>query len=336
MSNFNKEFFDKGINRLNTNCEKWDVPIRKYGENLLAMWVADMDFETVPSIETKLSERVSHNTYGYTEISEEDHEAFYNFMQRRHGIRISKNENQMLPCVVTGIKTCVRCFSNEHDAIVIQSPVYGPFSSSISINNRKIIDNALVKQRDNSYTIDFQLLENQFKNGAKLIIFCNPHNPVSKCWNEDELSQLVKLSKKYDVFIISDEIHADFVYKPNKFISVLSIAEKFNYNNVICLFSASKTFNIAGLQQAQLVTKNMELFDKIKKEVNSVGLTYGNIFALAATREAYNNGDDWLNGLIKYLDEGRQILLEQLKEHLPKVKISPIDATYLAWLDITA
>ncbi len=336
MSKFNKAFFNKGINRLNTNCEKWDVPISKYGEGLLPLWVADMDFETIPSISEKLLHRANHNTYGYTEISEEDNGAFYKFMQRRHGITISKDESQMFPCVVTGIKTCVRCFTKEGEGVVIQSPVYGPFHSSVSLNNRNIVDNILIKEDDNSYNINFELLENQFKSGIKLMAFCNPHNPVSRYWKDEELTKLVELAKKYNVIIVSDEIHADFVYKPNKFISILSVADKLNYNNVVCLYSASKTFNVAGLQQSQLVTRNKELYNKIKDESKAVGLTCGNIFALIATREAYNNGDEWLDGLLEYLNEGKRILVEQLSIHLPEIKVSPIDATYLAWLDISS
>ena len=240
----------------------------------------------------------------------------------------------MLPCVVTGLKTCVRAFTNEGDKVAIFIPIYGPFYASIRENKRIPELVGLIPGEDGKYRMNLSGMEKALQNGAKLILLCNPQNPISRAWEKEELEQLVALAQRYDVPLVSDEIHADFVYAPRKFVPILSIpgAEK----RAVMLCAASKTFNVAGLQQASCVCFNPEMLKKIGETLSAAGVTSGNTFALYATQAAYNHGDAWLDGLMEYLDGNRKALAEFVKKYLPKAKLTPVEATYLAWLDLRA
>ena len=240
----------------------------------------------------------------------------------------------MLPCVVTGLKLAVRVFTKPGDKVLIMPPVYGPFHFSIESNDRIIAKAPMTVDENARYHINFEAVENELKSGSKCVLFCNPHNPISRLWSYDELKQLVDLCIAYNAVLISDEIHADFVYKPQEFLSILRIpgAEKC----VITLASASKTFNIPGLQQAMAVSYNSELLDKIKKEADAAGVTSGNIFALAAAQKAYSECDDWLDGMLEYLAESKRIIETDVPRLMPKARLTPIEATCLCWIDLHA
>ena len=326
-------FFDKGINRVGTRSEKWDDPIH-CGSDDLAMWVADWDFECAEPIVKALQNRAQHPCFGYSSPDPNDQLSFCSFWQRRHNVEIKPEQTMMLPCVVTGLKLAIRVFTNPGDKVVIMPPIYGPFHFSIEANERIIAKAPMFADENARYHINFEAVENELKDGAKCVLFCNPHNPISRLWSFDELKQLVDLCIAYDAVLISDEIHADFVYKPQEFISALRIpgAEKC----VIALASASKTFNIPGLQQAMAVSYNSDLLDKIRKEADAAGVTSGNIFALAAAQKAYSECDDWLDGMLEYLEESKKIIETEIPRMMPKARLTPIEATCLCWIDLRA
>ncbi len=332
---FDAAYFDQAIiNRRNTECEKWDDR-SVMAEDGVPLWVADMDFPCAPAIVNAIRSRAEHPCYGYTIDNPENENALIGLWQRRHGLAIAPGQTQMLPCVITGLKTCVRAFTKEGDGVAIVTPVYGPFYSSIELNRRKVMAVSLLREEETGrYVLDLDAMEAALQNGAKLMMLCSPHNPVSRLWSEEELPALCRLAEQYDVPIVCDEIHADFVYKPGRFVSILNIPE--GRKRAVMLCSASKTFNVAGLQQAALVCMNPAMLKALREEMAAAGVACGNTFALLAARAAYTESDDWLDGLIDYLDGSRKLVFDLMAQYAPKAKVSPIEATYLAWADMRA
>ena len=331
---FDEGFFDQVIDRRNTDSEKWDDR-HVMDPDGVPLWVADMDFACAPAIVEAIRKRAEHPCFGYTIDSPADSEALIGYWQRRHGVVFGAKDIQMLPCVVTGLKACVRAFTQPGDGVAIVTPVYGPFYGSIKSNGRVVKAVSLLRDETTGrYELDLGSMEKALRDGAKLMMLCSPHNPVSRLWKKEELTALCRLAEKYGVPIVCDEIHADFVYKPGRFTSILSIPE--GKKRAVMLCSASKTFNVAGLLQAAMVCMNPEMLEKLRKELNAAGVMCGNTFALAAARAAYTLGDDWLDGLMDYLDGSRELLADWVAEYVPKAKMSPIEATYLAWLDLRA
>jgi len=328
-----RAFFDAGIDRKNTYCEKWDDR-EVLSQNSIPLWVADMDFACAPAIQEALIARAQHACYGYNMHNPDTEKSLCSFWKRRHGLDILPEQTKMLPCVVTGLKACVRAFTQEGDGVAIFTPVYGPFYSAIESNRRKVIRVPLHREENGRYQLNLSGMEAALVQGAKLILFCSPHNPVSRAWSREELTALCRLARKYQVPIICDEIHGDFVYEPGKFVPILSIPEA--QEQCVMLCAASKTFNVAGLQQATAVCKNQEMLRRIGEQLTAAGVTSGNTFALCATQAAYEKGDDWLDGLMDYLDDNRKALASLVEKYLPKAWLTPIEATYLAWLDLRA
>ena len=332
MMMFNEEYFDEGLYRVGTRCEKWDVCRAEHGENILPLWVADRDFPSPPAVQEALLRRAAHPTYGYTETVEDDDQALIDFWQRRHGLTVNAEDITMMPCVVTGLRLAILALTQPGDGVIIQSPVYGPFRMSVEGTGRKVMDAPLIRREDGRYDMDLGAVERQLQAGAKLMLLCSPHNPVSRVWSREELQALLDLLDRYGVPLASDEIHADFVYAPNTFVPVLSLKRE----NVLSLCAASKTFNLAGLQQASCLCGDTAIREAFRREMNKAGVRSGNIFALEATRAAYEQGDAWLDGLLRYLDGSRVLLAELVRRHLPRAVLSPMDGTYLGWLDLRA
>ncbi len=332
---FSFDYFDRGICRKGTHSEKWDItPEMDPSADLLPMWVADMDFPSPPGVQQAILNRAAHGTFGYTAVTEEDDKAVLDFWRRRHGLALLPEQMLMLPCVVTGLKACIQAFTQPGDGVVIQPPVYGPFNASITANGRVVVENPLVQDAQGAWHMNLGQLEEQLAAGARMMLLCNPHNPVSRVWNREELNTLFALLHKYHTYLVCDEIHADFAFAPNAFIPALALTGDNPNAKVVSLGAASKTFNLAGLQQAVLFTRHMEMREKIERTLLSCGIKSGNIFALEATRAAYETGDEWLDGLMAYLDAGRKLLAGLLAKMLPRVKLSPVEGTYLAWLDL--
>ncbi len=332
---FSFDFFDRGINRIGTRSEKWDIALNEgVTADFLPMWVADMDFESPPTVQQAILSRASHGTFGYTGDAQDDAQAALDFWKRRHDVSLEEDQLLMLPCVVTGLKACIQTFTQPGDGVIIQPPVYGPFFSSITSNGRTVVENPLVQDEQGHWHMNLSQLEEQLQAGAKMMLLCSPHNPVSRVWSKEELQALFAVLHKYHTPLVCDEIHADFYFAPSKFVPALSLTGSNSNAKVVTLAAASKTFNLAGLQQAVLFTRHKEMREKIEKTMYACGIKSGNIFALEATRAAYDTGDAWLNGLIAYLDAGRKLLADLLAKHLPKVRMSPVEGTYLAWLDM--
>ena len=329
---FNQEYFDEGLYRMGTRCEKWDECRAEHGEDILPMWVADMDFPSPPAVQEAILRRAAHPTYGYTAVMADDTLALTDFWQRRHGLTLDAQDVMMIPCVITGLKLAILALTRPGDGVIIQSPVYGPFRFSVEATGRTLMEAPLIRREDGGYDMDLAAVEKQLQAGAKLMLLCNPHNPVSRVWTKEELSALLTLLNRYGAYLVSDEIHADFVYAPNTFTPVLSLQRE----RVISLCAASKTFNLAGLQQASLLCREEDVRKMIQAEMDRAGVRSGNIFALEATRAAYNEGDAWLDGLIAYLDGSRALLRELVARHLPRAVLTPMEGTYLAWLDCRA
>lgn len=332
---YNKEFFDREIDRHGTACVKWDVVEKKLGHAVNPMWVADMDFEGPEEITRALCERAAHPLYGYTEETEESVEALTAFMKRRHGVALKPEEHLLLPCVITGLRAAVQYMTKPGDGVIVQPPVYGPFYMSIRENERKIIECPLKCDDAGRYTMDLASIEEACKAGAKMMMLCNPHNPVSRCWSREELTALLEVLNRYQVILVSDEIHEDFVFEKGAFVPALTLPGACP-ERVIALTSASKTFNLAGLQQAVLFCRDTALVKKLGEYLHSIGVVQGNIFAMVATEAAYRYGDAWLDGMLAYVKEGEAIFREELKARLPEAVFSPLEATYLGWINLRA
>ncbi len=329
MHTYDDAYFDAGLDRRGTRCEKWDGTEKP---DVLPLWVADMDFPSPPEVAEALACRALHPTYGYTQTLPDDSSALTDFWQRRHHLSVPADWVMMIPCVVTGIRLALLAMTQPGDGIIIQSPVYGPFRFSVEATGRTLMDAPLSRGEDGRYSMDLGAVEAQLRAGAKAMVLCSPHNPVSRVWTKEELSQLLALLKRYRAFLIVDEIHADFVYQPAEFVPALSLAQE----NVISLCAASKTFNLAGLEQAAMLVPDERIRAKITAEMERAGVRSGNLFALVGTRAAYQHGDAWLDGLLRYLDGNRKHLAELVAHELPRAVLTPLEATYLGWLDLRA
>ena len=329
---FDKEYFDAGLYRVGTRCEKWDGCRTEHGADALPLWVADMDFPSPPAVTEALLRRAAHPTYGYTQVLDDDRDALISFWQRRHGLTMTRESIMLLPCVVSGMRVTLNALTQPGDGVIITSPVYGPFRFSIAATGRKLMDCPMLCDEEGRYSFDYAAIENALNNGAKAMILCNPHNPVSRMWTREELVKLIDLIRSHGAYLISDEIHADFELPGFKFTPALSIETK----GVVSLCAPSKTFNLAGLQFAYCVALDEEIREKVKQTIESSGVVAGNIFGLEASRAAYNEGEAWLDGLLTYVGGNVECFKALLAEHLPKAKLTPMEATYLAWLDVSA
>ena len=334
--NFDKAYFDAGIRRVGTECEKWDGMIASTGDaDMIPMWVADMDFPSPPAVKEALARVLERGTWGYTMSGKPDKEALSAYWARRHGTKIDPAHVVLSPCVVTGLKLALRAVTKEGDGILINPPVYGPFMMSITANGRRIVESPLVADENNRYSMNLAEMEEKLASGeAKAVMICSPHNPVGRAWSEAELTALVGICRKYGAKIICDEIHADFVYAPGEHVSILTIPEAHDFAVMLC--AASKTFNVAGLEQSAIVCEDDEIRAAIERDMNAAGVKAGNCFALAATRAAYTDCDAWLDGLKAYLAGSRDMVAAYVAENMPKIKVSPLEATYLMWLDCRA
>ena len=330
---FDKAYFDAGVRRVGTDCEKWDGMIAATGdEDMIPMWVADMDFPSPPAIKEAMAKVLDWDTWGYTMCGEPDAKALCGYWARRHDVKIDVSDVLMSPCVVTGLKLCVRALTEPGDGVLITTPVYGPFFHSVKGNGHPLVESPMNMDEHNRYTINLADMEEKLAAGsAKLVMLCSPHNPCGRAWSEEELAAVVALCRDYNVPLVCDEIHADFVYAPGRHVSIMNIEGAQDIAVMLC--AASKTFNVAGLQQSAIVCKNEAMREKIHAEMEGAGVRSGNAFALAATRAAYTDCDDWLDGLKAYLMDNRDFVCAYVKENMPHIRLSPLEATYLMWLD---
>ena len=315
--------FESVIDRKGTNCLKWDLFVDD-----VPMWVADMDFKVAPQIQEAIQKRANHPIYGYTIVPDELFEAYINWWDSNYGLKMSREDMAYSMGVMPSISSMIRCLTDENDEILIQSPVYHVFYYVIEDNNRKVLENELIYE-NGVYKIDFNDLDEKLSR-VKLMILCNPQNPVGKIWSKEDLSGISKLCKKHDVILIADEIHSDLTdpgVKYNPF--------EVNDNAIRCL-SPSKSFNIAGFQSSVVHTTNNELLEKIKTQMHIDNSDSCNVFATAAVIAAYNESGEWLFELKEVIYRNKQIVKDFLASELPVIKLVECDATYLLWLDCSA
>ncbi|MDR3050513.1 MAG: PatB family C-S lyase [Oscillospiraceae bacterium] len=331
---YDAAFFDAGIDRTGTDCEKWDEMQARHGSDVLPMWVADMDFRSPLEVQRALADRAAHGTYGYPTRVPQDAGAVVDYWARRHGLAFAAQDVLMLPCVVAGLNVAVRALTTPRQSVIIQPPVYGPFFHAAEPNGRALLKNPLREDDDHRWHMDLEGLEDCLRLGGKLLLLCSPHNPVSRAWTRQELSDTLALCARYDACIVTDEIHADFVYPDRVHVPLLSLPGA--ADRVVMLCAASKTFNIAGLRQASCITLNPDLGRRMAETTAASGAVCGNAFALVGTRAAYAYGDAWLDALRAYLLESRRIAMDFFARRLPHIPVSPLEATYLMWLDCRA
>ena len=318
--------FQTVIDRHSTNSLKWDLFDDDY-----PMWVADMDFMVAPNIQQAILKRASHPVFGYSIVPDSLFEAYINWWDRRYGLEMSRDEMLYATGVMPSISSMIRCLTDVGDEILIQSPVYHVFFYVIEDNNRKVLENELIF-RDGKYEIDFDDLDEKLSK-VKMMILCNPQNPVGKIWSKEELGKIGELCKKHDVILISDEIHCDLTDPGTSYNPFMTSSD---YNNTILCISPSKSFNVAGFQSSVVYTKNPELLEKIRTQFHVDNSDSCNVFAVSAVEAAYNESEDWLEELKEVIFENKQIVKDYLENELPVIKLVECDATYLLWLDCTA
>lgn len=324
--------FDEIVDRKNTDSLKWDCCKQRFGrEDILPMWVADMDFKSPSVITEAIIRRAEHGVFGYTEVSEELTAALTGWMKKRHGWQIDDRWLVFSPSVVTSVNTAILAYTNPGDKVLLQTPIYYPFYSSIKDNERQLVTNSL-RNNNGYFEIDFEDLERKLADNVKIMIFCSPHNPIGKVWKIHELKEVLRLCKKYNVILVSDEIHSDLVFSGHKHIPVSSLAEK-DFDKCITLVSPTKTFNIAGLSVSAAIIPDTELRRKFRSFINKSGTGLLNIFGLEAAKAAYTNGEEWLEELLVYLEGNLNVLEEYFKKNIPQIKVIRPEATYLVWLD---
>lgn len=323
--------FDRRIDRKDTGSVKWELTKELFGEdNLLPMWVADMDFAPPREVIEAIQKRAEHPIYGYTFVPETTATAICTWLKKRHDWQVKSNWILYANGVVAAISTAIQSFSNPGDKIMIHTPVYTPFFEMIKKNDRIVFHSPLLLNED-SYEIDFDNMENGLKTGVRLLILCNPHNPVGRVWSKSDLLKIGELCEKYDCLILSDEIHSDLIVK-GKHIPIASISKTLA-NRVITFVSPSKTFNLAGLQASAVIIENENLRKKFKEMSERQGFFTLNTFGITAMENAYRYGEEWLEQLLDYLRDNISVTEQYLNKHLPEITFIRPEGTYLIWLD---
>ena len=326
--------FDKIIDRTNNFSAKWSEMNKNFGtNNLLPMWVADMDFLTAPCVMEALKDRLEQGIFGYTTRPSSYNESIVNWLDNRFSWKINQEWLMFSPAVITSISLLIQNLTQKNDKIMIQEPVYSPFHSIVESNERSLVISPLVKLDDGSYVMDYEDIEAKIKD-VKVFILCNPHNPVGRVWTREELTRLGEICLKHNVLVISDEIHSDIILKNHKHTPFASISKEFRENTITCM-APTKTFNLAGLQSSFLVISNPYYYEVMDKAFSILDIKRNNAFSLVATEAAYNYGEDWLYELIKYIEDNVDFAIDYIKNHIPQLKVKKPEGTYLLWVDFS-
>ena len=325
--------FDKIISRRGTNCVKWD---EFTDPDIIPLWVADMDFETAPSVQQALLKRMQHGCFGYTLVPESYYNATIQWFQHRHGWSIERPSFIYTSGVVPAISAIIKAVTSPGDKVLVQTPVYNCFFSSICNNGCTLAENPL-KMEGNRYEVDWQDFEAKCADpSVKVFLLCNPHNPAGRVWTCQELVQMGNICLKHGVFVISDEIHCEFVMPGHTYTPFASISEDFAMNCAVCL-SPSKAFNIAGLQIANIIVKNEKVRKRVDKAININEVCDVNPFGVIALQAAYSaEGEEWLNQLCHYISDNYLMACQLFTEALPQCPVTTLEGTYLMWVDIRA
>lgn len=328
--------FDEIIDRRNTDCLKYDFAVeRGKPADVLPLWVADMDFRTAPHIIEKAVADASLGIYGYTESKDDYFQAVANWYSTYFDWNVEKKWLVKTPGIVFAIGLAIKALTKEGDGVMIQQPVYYPFSEVIKDNDRKLVNNALVL-RNGHYEIDFEDFEQKIiQEQVKLFVLCSPHNPVGRVWTKEELQKIGEICLKYGVKVVSDEIHSDFVYGDRKHYVFTTVDPGFEEFSIVCT-APSKTFNLAGLQASNIFIPNVQIRKAFLKQMSAVGYSQLNMIGLHACKAAYETGREWLEELKVYLKGNLDFVREYLEQNLPQIKLIEPEGTYLIWLDCRA
>ncbi|MDS0527462.1 pyridoxal phosphate-dependent aminotransferase [Clostridium sp. SHJSY1] len=319
--------FGELTDRRNTNSLKWDID-----ENVLPMWVADMDFKTAPEIIEAIQEKVAKGILGYTIVPDTWYQAISNWWERRHNFQIDKEWLIFSTGVVPTISSVVRKMTSIGENVLIQTPVYNIFFNSIVNNGRNVVENKLLYD-GKEYRIDFKDLENKLSNPqTTMMILCNPHNPIGKVWDKETLERIGEVCFKHHVLVLSDEIHCDLTDTQHEYIPFASVSEICAKNSITCI-APTKAFNIAGLQTSAVVVPDEVIRHKINRALNTDEVAEPNAVAMEATVAAFKKGESWLNELRIYLEENRKVAGRFIENELPELYLVPAHGTYLLWID---
>ncbi len=324
--------FDKLVDRSNNYAAKYDEREKNFGtSDLIPLWIADMDFETAKPIKDAILKRAEQGIYGYTSKPDSYYEAFCNWQKKRNNWNINKELVSFSPGVVPSLSVIVKEFTEKADKVLIQTPVYPEFYDVVEAWDRTIIESQLI-EKDGTYFMDIEDFEEKLKQGPKFFILCNPQNPVGRVWSKDELTIITDLCIKYNVMIVSDEIHSDLMLWGNKHIPTASISKEVSDMTTTCT-SCSKTFNLAGLQASFAIFPNKMVKDKFDRFWRNLEIHRNNCFSLVALETAYREGEEWLEQLIPYIENNINFILDYCKNNIPQIKPSKPESTYLVWLD---
>jgi cystathionine beta-lyase len=337
--------FDIEIDRRGTNSNKWskialgDDPTERvdtdacFGEErIIPMWVADMDFRTAPPVVEALKKRVEHGIFGYTSAGDSFTGAVVNWIERRHGWRIQPEWITVTPGVVPAIYNMVQCFTRPGEKVLIQPPVYHPFYKAIEKNDRIVARNRLL-YKDGYYTMDFADLEKKAQDPAvTMAVLCNPHNPVGRVWRPDELRQFAEICLKNDVLVVADELHSDLILRGHRFTALATLSPEYEQKVITCM-APSKTFNLAGLKTSAIIIPDEEKRQQFATQLERNSIYGVNPFGVTALEAAYNEGEPWLEQLLDYVTDNFHFMARYIAEHIPQIKVVPLEGTYLAWLD---
>ena len=328
--------FDEVIDRRNTDCLKYDFAVQRgRPKDVLPFWVADMDFSIAQEIEDALVKRCQHGIFGYSEATDGYFAALQNWYLKHFNWQVQRPWLIKTPGVVFALAMAVKAFTEPGDGVLVQQPVYYPFTEVIRDNGREVV-NAPLALVNGHYEIDFADLEQKLANPkVKLMFLCSPHNPVGRVWTKEELLKVGDLCLKYNVITVSDEIHSDFVWDDNAHTPFATLGEEYQQNCIVCT-APSKTFNLAGLQVSNIFIPNQKLRRAFRKQIDAAGYSQLNTLGLVACQAAYTYGEEWLTQVKAYIRSNITFVDDYLKQNLPQIKMLPIEGTYLVWLDCSA
>ena len=335
--------FDKVIDRRGTSCSKWDadpnktIPGVEYpvDRDVLPVWVADMDFEVAPEITEALAERVRHGIFGYTKVPDACYDAIIGWQERRHGWRIKREWITFTPGAVSAAHMAMQAYCQVGDTAIIQPPVYYPFYRTVH-NNGGLLSCSCLRRSGSRYEMDFDDFERRAaEDRTTIFILCSPHNPIGRVWREEELERVGEICMRHGVRVFADELHCDIVMPGYRHIPFAGLNPEFAAHS-ITVISPSKTFNLAGLQATAAIIPDPEMRRRFENVKARNSLSDPNLFAITAMEVAYSRGDKWLDEVLAYIKGNYDFLVEYMEKKLPKVKVMPLEGTYLAWMDFSA
>lgn len=325
--------FDEVIERRGTHAVKWDGLKTVFGrEDVLPMWVADMDFKAPDEVSEAIQKAAAHGIFGYTIVPDSTKEVIVNWMQSRHHWSVQKEWLLFNHGVVPSIGAAVEALTKPGDAVIVQPPVYNPFFEMIERNERKLVHNELLL-KDGRYEMDFADLEEKIQTEkAKMVVLCSPHNPGGRVWTKEELTTLCEICEKHNVYLVSDEIHADLTREPNKHLPAASLSERYAAFTVT-LVAPSKTFNLAGLQASALIIPNKDIRTRLQKVFARQGQFTLNQLGIAGMEAAYRHGSEWLEEALDYIQENARLVKEYAEKNIPSISVMEPEGSYLVWVD---